>query len=75
MELPAEEQRLGPPSGLDGRAADLLALSLMFFFVMSALTLSLLPVVASELQSRFAVYFDKAVYHLSRGFTAQPLED
>jgi len=28
-----------------------------------------------ELQSRFAVYFDKAVYHLSRGFTAQPVED
>jgi 8-oxo-dGTP diphosphatase len=28
-----------------------------------------------ELQSRFAVYFDKAVYHLSRGFTAQPGED
>jgi hypothetical protein len=25
-----------------------------------------------ELQSRFAVYFDKAVYHLSRGFTDPP---
>jgi 8-oxo-dGTP diphosphatase len=28
-----------------------------------------------ELQSRFAVYFDKAVYHLSRGFADQPAED
>ncbi len=52
---PAEERRWGPPSGLEGRAADLLALSLMFFFVMSAVTLSLLPVVTPELQSRFAL--------------------
>jgi 8-oxo-dGTP diphosphatase len=28
-----------------------------------------------ELQSRFAVFFDKAVYHLSRGFTDQPGSD
>jgi 8-oxo-dGTP diphosphatase len=28
-----------------------------------------------ELQSRFAVFFDKAVYHLSRGFADQPVSD
>jgi 8-oxo-dGTP diphosphatase len=28
-----------------------------------------------ELQSRFAVYFDKAVYHLSRGFADRPVTD
>lgn len=49
------EEKPGPPLALEGRAADLLALTLMFFFVMSALTLSLLPVVTPELQDRFAL--------------------
>ena|GEM_PF-3739746 len=43
------------PAPICGHKVDLLAFALMFFFSMSALTLSLIPVVTVELQQRFAL--------------------